>query len=61
MRHIIRLVFWLKITKNRIYWYYMYCSKLFGKMRREVNFGNGIIEIARKSTIFQGREKIEFR
>ena len=42
-------VFWLNIAKNWVYLWYMYCSNLFGKMRREVNFGNGVAEILRKS------------
>ena len=31
------------------------------KWGKRLNFGNGIAEIARKSTMCQGREKIEFR
>ena len=31
-------VFWLKIAKNRVYCCYRYCSKLFGKVRRETEF-----------------------
>ena len=27
----------------------MYCSNLFGEMRREANFSNGVVEILRKS------------
>ena len=40
---------WLNIVKNEVYLWYVYCSNLFGKMRREVNFGNTIAEILRKS------------
>ena len=42
-------VFWLNIAKNRVYLWYVYCSNLFGEIRREANFGNGIAEILRKS------------
>ena len=31
-------VFWLNIAKNEVYWCYRYCSKLFGKMRKEIEF-----------------------
>ena len=31
------------------------------KWGKRLNFGNGIAEIARKSTMCQGSEKIEFR
>ena len=35
--------------KNWVYLWYVYCSNLFGKMRREANFGNGVAKILRKS------------
>ena len=31
------------------------------KWGERLNFGNGVVEIARKSTLCQGEEKIEFR
>ena len=31
-------VFWLNIAKNEVYWCYRYCLKLFGKMRKEIEF-----------------------
>ena len=31
-------VFWLNIVKNGVYCCYMYCSKLFDKMRKETEF-----------------------
>ena len=31
-------VFWLKIAKNGVCCFYRYCLKLFGKMRREIEF-----------------------
>ena len=31
-------VFWLNIAKKEVYWCYKYCSKLFGKMRKEIEF-----------------------
>ena len=43
-------VFWLNIMQVEVYlWYKYYCSKLFREMRRDVNFGKGIIKIVRKS------------
>ena len=41
-------VFWLNIVENRIYLWYKYCSKLYGKLRREANFGNPVVEILTK-------------
>ena len=41
-------VFWLNIVENRIYLWYKYCSKLYGKLRREANFGNLVVEILTK-------------
>jgi len=32
------LVFLLNIAINGVYWCYRYCSKLFGKMRKETEF-----------------------
>ena len=43
------LVFWLNIVENQVYLWYRSCLNLFGKMRRETNFGNTIAEILRKS------------
>ena len=42
-------VFWLNIAKNQVYLWYGHCLKLFRKIRREVNFGNGVAEILRES------------
>ena len=43
-------VFWLNIMQVEVYlWYKYYYSKLFREMRRDVNFGNGINKIVRKS------------
>ena len=41
-------VFWLNIVENRIYLWYRYCLKLYGKLRREANFGNPVVEILTK-------------
>lgn len=35
--------------KNWVYLWYRYCSNLFGEIRKEVNFGNGVTKIPRKS------------
>ena len=43
-------VFWLNIAKNEVYlWSYGHYLNLFGKMRREADFGNGVAKILRKS------------
>lgn len=42
-------LFWLNIIKNWVYLWYRYCSNLFEKIRKEVNFGNGVTKIPRKS------------
>ena len=31
-------VFLLNIAKNEVYWCYKYCSKLFGEIRKEIEF-----------------------
>ena len=45
-------VFWLKIAKNGVYCCYRYCSKLFGKMRRET--------VQEKVQCIRGERKLNF-
>ena len=51
-------IFWSKITKSGVYLCYRYCSKLFRKLRKRVNFGNGVAEIQQKYERESEREKI---
>ena len=37
------------LQKNQVYLWYGHCLKLFRKIRREINFGNGVAEILRES------------
>ena len=46
---LLMIVFLPNIGKNRVYLWYVYCSNLFRCLRREINFGNNIVEIVRKS------------
>ena len=54
-------VFWLKIVKMEFIGVIGTVQSYLAKWGKRLNFGNGVAEIARKSTMCQGREKIEFR
>ena len=41
-------VFWLNIAENYVYLWYGYCSKLFGNLRKESEFDNGVAKILTK-------------
>ena len=49
--------FWLNIAENRVYLWYRYCLKLFGKLKREANFANPVFEMLIKKG-WERREKL---
>ena len=54
-------VFWLKIVKMEFIGVIGTIQSYLAKWGKRLNFGNGVTEIARKNTMCQEREKIEFR
>ena len=68
MGTVIEGVFWLNIVENRVYLWYEYCSKLFGKLRKEREFWQHCCRNSNKKyergkvndVMGGGRKKFEF-